>query len=240
MKLVELSDTLEHELASVTFTLPVANVYQPLRYAREPHVQYLEKFGAKTPREIILVGMNPGPWGMAQTGVPFGEVNAVRDWMGIEGPVGQPVNMHPARPVDGFMCKRKEASGARLWGWAQDRFGPAENFFERFFVHNYCPLLFLNESGSNRTPPQIRKVERDQVLAPCDKALRGVVEYLQPKYVIGVGNYAEKRIQAALGSEFKGVIGRILHPSPASPAANRGWAEQAEAEMRALGIDLSS
>lgn len=238
MRMVELSDRLAGELESVVFSLPVANVYHPLRYARAPHVQYLEKYGVKTPREIVLVGMNPGPWGMAQTGVPFGEVSAVRDWMGVEGRVGQPRDVNPARPVDGFSCKRKEASGARLWGWAQDRYGSAEHFFERYFVHNYCPLLFLNENGSNRTPPQIRKVERDQVLAPCDKALRGVVEYLQPKFVIGVGGYAEKRIQVALGTDFDVVIGRILHPSPASPAANRGWAEQAEAELQALGVVL--
>ena len=35
-------------------------------------------------KEAVFLGMNPGLWGMAQTGVPFGTVSLVRDWMGIE------------------------------------------------------------------------------------------------------------------------------------------------------------
>ena len=31
-------------------------------------------------------------------------------------------------------------------------------------------------------------------------------------------------------------IGRVLHPSPASPAANRGWAAAAEKQLLALGV----
>jgi single-strand selective monofunctional uracil DNA glycosylase len=38
-------------------------------------------------------------------------------------------------------------SGQRLWGWVQARFGSAAPFFERFWVHNYCPLLFVEASG---------------------------------------------------------------------------------------------
>jgi single-strand selective monofunctional uracil DNA glycosylase len=31
-------------------------------------------------------------------------------------------------------------------------------------------------------------------------------------------------------------VGQVLHPSPASPKANRGWAAQADAELAALGL----
>lgn len=239
MRLVEISAQLARELEGVHFDPPITHAYQPLEYAWEPHRNYLEKYGQKTPREVILVGMNPGPWGMAQTGVPFGEVNFVRDWMGVTGHVDKPARLHPTRPIDGFETTRSEVSGSRLWGWARDRYGTAEAFFERFFVANYCPLMILDENGTNRTPPQLRKHERAQVLPPCDRALRAIVEYLEPRFVVGVGTWAESRIRAALGKDFADIkVGRVLHPSPASPRANRGWAKQAEAELEALGIEL--
>ena len=231
-------DDLLEELAPLDFASPVTHVYNPLVYARESHDLYLDRFGL-APREVLLVGMNPGPWGMAQTGVPFGEIEAVREWMGIEAPVGKPESEHPKRPIEGFACSRSEVSGRRLWGWVQERFGAPEVFFERFFIHNYCPLSFLEETGRNRTPDKLKKEERDALFTVCDRALRRTVEALSPRWVIGIGQFAETRARASLEGVLEGVeveIGRILHPSPASPAANRGWAEQAERELGDLGI----
>ncbi len=224
-------------VATLRFGGPVACVYNPLEYARAPHELYLQRY-ASTPREVVLLGMNPGPWGMAQTGVPFGEVRLVRDWLGIEAPVRRPANEHPKRPVDGFACTRREVSGRRLWGWARDRFGTPERFFGRFFIANYCPLAFLERGGRNLTPNRLTARERAALLKPCDEALVALVEDLQPRWVVGVGEWATARARAALGS-LDIEIGRMLHPSPASPAANRGWAAQAEADLRALGIAVS-
>lgn len=236
---IEINRALREELVGVSFSPPITHAYQPLEYAWEPFKIYLERYGMKRPREVVFVGMNPGPWGMAQVGVPFGAIDYVRDWLHIEAPVGQPEQVHPKRPVEGFSCRRSEASGSRLWGWAKARYGRAEAFFEKFFVYNYCPLLILEESGKNRTPPTLRKAEREQVLPPCDRALRRTVQYFEPEFVIGIGAYAQARVEAALKPlDYKGVIGRILHPSPASPKANRGWASQAEAELVALGVEL--
>src|SRR5690606_6715112 len=123
------------------------------------------------PKEILLLGMNPGPFGMAQTGVPFGEIAAVRDWLGVRGVVGRPAIEHPKRPVQGFGCHRSEGSGKRLWGWAQDRFGEPERFFDRFFVVNYCPLVFLEVGGRNRTPDKLPVREREPLFEACDRAL---------------------------------------------------------------------
>lgn len=222
-----------HDLA---FTSPVDTVYNPLDYARKPYDAYLDKYG-KGPREVVLVGMNPGPWGMVQTGVPFGEIAAVRDWMGIEEPVAKPARMHAKRPVDGFACHRSEVSGRRLWGWAKDRFGQPEIFFERFFVLNYCPLLFIEESGRNRTPDKLRKSERQELFDVCNRALRKSLEVLHPEIVVGVGVFAEKRIQAA-ASDMSLIRGRITHPSPANPKANRGWAAAIERELQDLGVEV--
>jgi single-strand selective monofunctional uracil DNA glycosylase len=227
---------LRDEVARLSFAPPVAHVYNPLDYAWAPHEQYLRRYGAG-PKEVVLVGMNPGPWGMAQTGVPFGEVAMVRDWLGIEGAVGSPANPHPKRPVEGFACRRSEVSGRRLWGWARERFGTPERFFARFFVANYCPLAFLEASGRNRTPDKLPAAERAPLFAACDRALRRSVELLAPRRVVGIGGFAEGRARAALGG-LAVTIGGILHPSPASPAANLGWSRRAERRLRELGIEL--
>ncbi len=236
MSLTEISDDLSAELSPLVFSAPVAYVYNPLAYAREPHVRYLERFGGGSP-EVLLVGMNPGPWGMAQTGVPFGAVSAVRDWLGLAGEVGRPAREHPKRPVLGFDCAREEVSGARIWGWARDAFGTPERFFARFFVGNYCPLLFLDERGRNVTPDKLKAGERDNLIPTCDRALRRTAEVLGIRLAVGVGVWAEKRVRRAL--DGLGIeIGRVLHPSPASPAANRGWAEAAMRQLAEMGIDL--
>lgn len=234
--LATIARDLRDEVSGLSFAPPVAHVYNPLDYAWAPHEQYLRRYGAG-PKEVVLVGMNPGPWGMAQTGVPFGEVAMVRDWLGIEGAVGSPANPHPKRPVEGFSCRRSEVSGRRLWGWARERFGTPERFFARFFVANYCPLAFLEASGRNRTPDKLPAAERAPLFAACDRALRRSVELLAPRRVVGIGGFAEGRARAALDG-LAVTIGGILHPSPASPAANLGWDEQAERRLRELGIEL--
>lgn len=224
---------LREALDGMAFADPVAAVYQPLHYAWAPHEAYLRRFGEGTGR-VVFLGMNPGPFGMAQTGVPFGEIAAVRDWMGIEAEVGKPADEHPKRPVLGFEHPRSEVSGRRLWGWAAERWGSAESFFADAFVVNYCPLVFLEGSGRNRVPEKLPKTEREGLFAACDEALREVVAVLAPRHVVGVGAFARRCAQRVLGDAVP--IGQVLHPSPASPKANRGWAPQADAELRALGL----
>jgi single-strand selective monofunctional uracil DNA glycosylase len=216
------------------FGAPVTHVYNPLLYAWDAHEVYLRRFGS-TPKEVIFLGMNPGPFGMAQTGVPFGEIAAVRDWMKIRAAIGRPAREHPKRPVLGFDCARSEVSGKRLWGLFARRFGTAEKYFARHFVVNYCPLAFLSASGSNLTPDKLRLAERESLSRICDAHLRRVLEIMRPKRVIGVGSFARERAEiAAAGLPMQ--VGQILHPSPASPAANRGWEEKAAAQLEALGV----
>ena len=236
MDLETILDDLLNELQALQFEDPVSHVYNPLKYARAPYMAYWNRYG-KPPKEIVLIGMNPGPWGMSQTGVPFGEVSAVRDWLGIEAPVGLPVQMHPKRPVTGFNCTRSEVSGKRLWGWARKNFETPAIFFSRFFVANYCPLLFLEAGGRNRTPNQLRANERRPLLQACDRALRRTIELLTPRLVVGVGLFAEKRVRVAL-SGLNVHIGRITHPSPANPKANAGWEALVEKEFASMGIEL--
>ncbi|MBI4558093.1 MAG: single-stranded DNA-binding protein [Candidatus Hydrogenedentes bacterium] len=234
--LVEIAARLAAQVSTLRFGAPVTHVYNPLTYAWSSHRRYLERYGTGK-REVLLVGMNPGPWGMAQTGVPFGEVILVRDWLKIETPVGRPEPEHPRRPVRGFSCPRREVSGTRLWGWAKHTFKTPERFFSRFFVANYCPLCFLEAGGRNRTPDKLPRQERQPLLEACDAALRETVEVLGPRCVIGVGHFAERSARRALAG-CAITVGRIPHPSPASPAANRNWAQMTVRALDQLGIGI--
>lgn len=234
MTLERIAAELAQEVEGLRFGPPVAHVYNPLEYAWEPHRRYLQRYGTP-PREIVLVGMNPGPWGMAQTGVPFGEIAAVRDWMGIEARVAAPERQHPKRPIQGFACTRSEVSGQRLWGWAQKTFGSAEAFFARFFVANYCPLMFMGAGGQNLTPDKLKAAEARPLFKACDRALHRTIAHLQPEHVIGIGRFAAGRARAALEG-LAVQIGGITHPSPANPKANRGWEPLVRRELAALGI----
>ncbi|MBT7971315.1 MAG: single-stranded DNA-binding protein, partial [Verrucomicrobia bacterium] len=79
--LITAADDLRNDLRGLKFPDPVAYTYNPLEYAWDRHCDYLKNFGSGT-KKVLFLGMNPGPYGMAQTGVPFGEISHVRDWMG--------------------------------------------------------------------------------------------------------------------------------------------------------------
>ncbi len=227
---------------ALRFAPPVSHVYNPLEYAWDGHLAYLLRFGRGRKR-IVFLGMNPGPFGMMQTGVPFGEVTAVRDWMGIRAEIHPPVHQHPRRPIEGFDCKRSEVSGRRLWGWAALRYGSADAFFREAFVINYCPLVFLEASCRNRTPEQLPAAELRPLHAACDVHLAAAVRTLQPEWLIGIGGFAEKRLRRLVEGDLLDAdqarqlkVGQVLHPSPASPAANRGWIEAVDERLREYGL----
>jgi single-strand selective monofunctional uracil DNA glycosylase len=234
MSLIAIADELRSELAELRFTAPVTHVYNPLDYAWSNYTTYLERFGS-APRDVVLLGMNPGPWGMMQTGVPFGDKDLVRDWMRITGEVSPPARQHPRRPILGFDCPRGEISGQRLWGWASATFGRAESFFARFFVLNYCPLCFLEENGRNRTPDKLARAEQAALFEMCDRALVRSVQRLAPHLVVGIGRFAAERAGLALDGMR---IGTVPHPSPANPNANRDWPGQMNQALAALGVSL--
>jgi single-strand selective monofunctional uracil DNA glycosylase len=218
---------------ALDFAAPITHVYNPLDYAFEAHRSYLERFG-RTKKRVVFLGMNPGPFGMVQTGVPFGEIATVRDWMGISDGVVKPAAENPQRPIEGFACARSEVSGRRLWGLFAEKFGSADTFFAQHFVANYCPLAFF-EGGRNATPDKLPAAEQAPLLAACDAHLRTLMETLEAEWLIGVGAWAEQRGRAALGG-LPVKFGRVLHPSPASPAANRGWAAAATKQLIEQGV----
>jgi single-strand selective monofunctional uracil DNA glycosylase len=184
--LIRAARELAAAVEGLRFRAPVAYVYNPLRYAREAHEQYLARYGSlacaaarkASPTRlasggpILFLGMNPGPWGMAQTGVPFGDADSVRQWLGIETAVGKPLREHPRRPVLGFAVTRGEVSGRRLWSLMRERFGTAEGFFHGHFVANYCPLMFLTSEGRNITPDRLPAGERRALMGHRHRRVR--------------------------------------------------------------------
>ena len=232
-----ISTRLSEEVGRLRFGDPVDVVYNPRDCAWAPPQAYVRRYARRGIRALLL-GMNPGPWGMAQTGVPFGEVEMVRTFLGIEAPVEKPKIEHPKRPITGFACTRREVSGARLWGWVAERFTDADAFFDDFFVWNDCPLSFMEAGGRNRTPDKLPIEERRPLEAACGRGLRAMVDLLEPEMVVGVGGHATRRLATALADRVEAGmrVGTILHPSPASPAANRGWAPVADAQMVEMGL----
>ena len=233
-ELIAAARALAETVDRIKFKPPVTHVYNPLQYAWPIHEQFIRRFG-NHPKRVLFLGMNPGPFGMVQTGIPFGEVKAVRDWMGLSGTVTKPVVEHPKRPITGLNCPRSEVSGQRLWKLFADRFGSPEAFFADHYVVNYCPLAFCEKSGCNRTPDKLPAVEATRLFRVCDQHLHRVVEVLKPEWVIGVGAFAKERARhVCAGMNVK--IGQILHPSPASPLANRDWAGTATRQLGELGV----
>lgn len=252
------------KLRALRFEHPVHTVYNPLEYAWDAYSQYLNRFGASTKRAFFL-GMNPGPWGMAQTGIPFGEVAAVREFLNIQAAIGKPKNEHPKRPIQGMECKRSEVSGRRLWGLFSAKYVTPEAFFQQQFVSNYCPLVFMDEGGRNLTPDKLPAAEFAPLSQCCDTHLAQMLSILKPDYLIGIGQFAEQcleRVAKSAGLEIlqasskatskaseqasdaktptagypRVQLSRILHPSPASPAANRDWAGAAEKALFEAGV----
>jgi len=221
-QLLEAAAWLRDECNQLTFQAPVHWKYNPLDYAWLAHESYIRKY-ARSSCKVLFLGMNPGPYGMAQTGVPFGEVAAVKNWLGVEALISKPAKEHPKRPVEGFACNKSEVSGRRLWGLFERKFEKPQNFFRSHFVTNYCPLVFMDEGGRNVTPDKIKREDALRLNNVCDEHLRMIISVIQPKFLVGIGAFAEECLQRVSTNQSSVQVSRILHPSPASPAANRDW-----------------
>ncbi|XP_071563318.1 single-strand selective monofunctional uracil DNA glycosylase isoform X2 [Temnothorax nylanderi] len=234
-RLLSIEQELCTKLRQVSFPSSIEYIYNPLEYAFETHAMYVRKYCTGT-KKILFVGMNPGPWGMSQTGVPFGEINMVKDWLKISGPVGKPSKEHPDRKVIGFQCTRSEISGLRLWGLFRDLCESPENFFRYAYMHNYCPFAFMDGRARNITPAEI-KGEGQRILHElCDKSLIDIIQLLKAEIVVGIGNYAEKRAQIAVQTGGLSVQVMVLrHPSPRA-VGNQNWNEMAMQRLNELKL----
>ncbi|MDA3939557.1 MAG: single-stranded DNA-binding protein [Spirochaetia bacterium] len=237
-QLLKATEILARDTDKLKFSGKVNHVYNPLVYAKEAHEDYIKKYGTGK-KKVLFLGMNPGPWGMAQTGIPFGEVSYAKNWLKIEGVILQPEKSHSKRPIEGWNCPRSEVSGRRLWSLMEERYKTAASFFKDHYIENYCPLVFMEVGGKNLTPDKLPVEERDPLKKICDDHLRKVIGIMEPEYLVGVGKYAEKnfkRVVETMNNSEKYKISAILHPSPANPHANRGWSEAVTKQLIEQGI----
>jgi len=227
----QLSSACDKAIKKIERKTIVAHATNPLDYAWQHHEQYLSNWGGLGAKTLLL-GMNPGPWGMAQSGVPFGSTNIAKTLLRIKPfQLETPPNAHPKRPIIGLDLERQEISGQRLWSLMFDHYGEGKDVFSNIFVVNHCPLLLLGESGKNLTPDNLPASVMKPVLDACDEHLKQVVEIMEIERIIGVGKYAEKRARMTFNAGKNGngltpsgreiTITTCWHPSPASPLANR-------------------
>ncbi|XP_055849953.1 single-strand selective monofunctional uracil DNA glycosylase [Episyrphus balteatus] len=225
---IDIECNLNKELANLKFP-NITHVYNPIEYAFDLHCQYLKKY-LNGPKKMLLIGMNPGPNGMAQNGVPFGNTNTVKNLMKIEGQVEQPPSLHPKRPVTGLACKTEEPSGVRIWTLIGKLAGSLEIFSQQCFMHNFCPLAFFDVQGKNITPGELKGDVKAEVRNICLKYLEQEIQLIQPEIIIAIGSYVGdcmKRLAKQsiyIGSNIK--ILQLAHPSPRS-VNNNNWPEKA-------------
>lgn len=236
---LEITQQVSRRLREISFENKVEWIYNPLEYAWPVRKEYLRRFGSG-PKRALFLGMNPGPWGMAQTGVPFSDTGIAGDWMGLGGlHVGKPVDEHPDRPVVGWELERTEGSGRRLYSFIRERLGSVDAFFGENFVFNYLPLVMFDADGKNITPSRLLKNDRLKVYDACDPYLRAMVEYYQPEVLIGIGKFALRRLEDNFADTTYTVVD-IPHPSPASPIATRDggryWKRLAQRTLEETGV----
>ncbi|XP_063985859.1 single-strand selective monofunctional uracil DNA glycosylase-like isoform X2 [Diachasmimorpha longicaudata] len=222
-------------LQKILFGAPVEYVYSPIEYAFSVHSNYVHKF-CKDAKKILFLGMNPGPWGMSQTGVPFGEVNTVVNWLELSGNVETPPREQPDRKVQGLLCKRSEVSGRRFWELFKRLSRTPDVFFRHSFLRNYCPVALMDAGGRNITPAELKGPEYSRVIQLCDTVLGDVLKILKVEIVVGVGRFAEKRARHVVKAQkLSTQVVWIPHPSPRA-AGYQDWSICAQKHLHDLDL----
>ena len=220
-KLINLTEAFNNKLNKIHFSF-TGIIYNPLDYAKDNYYEYLQNYVNEYIDNIFL-GMNPGPYGMVQTGIPFGEINYVKNYLKINNTVNKPKTEHCKKIITGMNTERSEISGFRFWSLIKSKYQTAELFAEKNAVLNYCPLCFIEntQKGKNITPEMLSKSDKNQINICCDEYLKNIIMLIQPKKLIGIGSYAYKRFckVSTLPTFY------MLHPSPLNPKANKNWIE---------------
>ncbi|KAK6639299.1 hypothetical protein RUM43_007571 [Polyplax serrata] len=227
-KLLAIEHQMCSELNNLKFTPPIDYVYNPLLYAKDLHENFIKKYFENCSKKILFLGMNPGPWGMCQTGIVFGDKDHVKEWLKLCGQVNKPKKEHPRKKITGLDCSRKEISGKKFWGFFRKLCQTPEQFFQHSFVYNLCCLAFVDTSGKNITPPEIKDIQvRNRLLNICNETFVKIIKEFKFEIVIGVGKFAEKNAITELrrnGLSNVKVLS-IPHPSPRSAKIFRVWEE---------------
>lgn len=225
-RVVRLAHGMRRKLDSLSLEFS-GYIYDPLSYAGEMHDRYLA-MSVREDQKVMFLGMNPGPFGMMQTGVPFGDIDSVKGFLGLDGTVKKPHVMCPERPVEGMATTRREMSGRRIWGAVESEF-TRDEFFDFAAVMNWCPLCFLDDKGRNVTPDKLSKEDRAKFYPICDEWLGDVIRVIDPDILVGIGNFTAGRMRG-FGKEV--IV--MPHPSPLNRGSAAFYPEEAARFMRGL------
>lgn len=235
---ISLENDLVSQLNNLNYGPNVEYIYSPLDYASNLHKVFLKKFLC-TSKKVLFLGINPGPWGMCQTGIPFGEVNIVRSYLRVDGEVLTPTNCHPQRPITGLNCHRSEVSGKRLWDlFIELSEGDPYKFFKDCFIHNYFPLALMNNNAKNITPGDLKSEYQKELQEICDKSLSDILTLFHTEIIVAIGKYAEKRSNEVV-KKFRLTnikVVQIPHPSPRSVGTAEKWKKETLVQLKSYNI----
>jgi len=237
---------LSARLEPVRAALPAAGLkavaaIDPTSYAFGNYTRFMQ-LAASGPRLALFVGMNPGPHGMAQTGIPFGDVDTARVLLGgadtIDPLPGLRAASGAAWDCKGLAYHRGEQSGMRLWSALSQLCGSPQAALERCCIVNYCPLYMVGPELENITPSDLpRRHDITRALeAACDEHLRQLVLGLEVKTVLSFGSYAHASARRAL-SGFPVDFYTTPHPSPRRGSAAEWIASALPLLAGVLGVD---
>jgi len=193
-------------------------VINPLEYLWLQYGYYTSCYHNQYPRAMII-GMNPGPKGMSQTGIPFGSPNIIPSILPnkslfneIRDNEGSPVSS-PHRRITGPSNTTVEVSGNRLWSALIKRYGDFKSITSEIFVDNICPLLFLcGKNGSkNLTPDKLTPSPAKIILIRlCTERLQKIYQCLgEPSNIVALGRWSHKFLEKMFP---KVRVTYILHP----------------------------
>jgi len=195
-------------------------VWNPALYALDIYQEYLTKFPPE-PGAILALGLNPGPYGMAQTGIPFTDCRTASGALGMEMTI-------PGKAPDDLISRLKKANGK--WRGTYERsslgmyrflilaWGDIKTAYRNWFVGNPCPLLFLDPERWNVTPADPRLRRMKEVGELRQRAVIGFSEILNPRGIVCFG----KDVAKAVGEVAIRQVGpdRVVfyeHPARAVP-----------------------
>ena len=211
LAIIELYKSLNIELDELKFFPPCFYVYNPLSYCFESFKIYFEYLN--TEEEInLFFGINPGPFGMAQTGIPFGDKETVKNYLKIEPKIDidKIPKQHPKKQILGLEVKRVEKSGRIFWGVIKEFYPEKYDFFKSNFVLNFCPLCFLDEQGRNITPKVLRKEDQIALYKILEIFMLKLFKLIKIKKLIAIGDETFSYLNA-LNTKLK--IQTIIHPA---------------------------
>jgi Uracil DNA glycosylase superfamily. len=203
-------------------------------YAIDPFLEYLEKAERGSVRTLYL-GMNPGPYGMYRTGIPFCDFVTKREFLKITASVDETFIDVDAVRGEKPDEKRREVSGMRLWGLFESVYHSPERFFSSSLVLSYSPLIFFRSEGrrANIALSDVKSLDRKRIEKVSDEFLKRYIKELKCDTLVGIGDYAHRALVRCSDGER---LLKIAHPSPANPAANGDWAGRTYCYLKSEGV----